>query len=133
MELRVHNLLIYSALTVVAVALAYVGLTLWAQRVEEDRETAGSRALREVEAGKYSFLAWYNGWGRLDAWGIGAIQSAKCGDRDVSIQYVYDTHLVAEDPKYDETVEYVESYNSTVLTLLERKGVECSFEYYRED
>lgn len=105
---------------------------------EDGVEDPVAKANSDVQAGRYMFLSWYNGWTRHDVWGIGAVMAAysngavDCGGRSVRLVPVYDSHADMRAPKWNQTKAYVQSYNHAVLKLLEANGITCDFELIDE-
>jgi hypothetical protein len=97
------------------------------------------RAHRDVQAGQYVFLTWYNGWTRHDVWGVGPVLASysagtvDCDGRLAPLVPIYDSHADEHEPKANETKAYAKAYNLTVLKLLENDGVNCDFVLIEND
>ena len=85
------------------------------------------------QSGAEQFLSWYDGWGTHTVWGAGTVQASyrdakvKCGGKMVAVVPIYDTHSYEGPPKENQTREYAERMNKSLLKQFEKNGVMCSF------
>jgi hypothetical protein len=79
------------------------------------------------------FFSWYDGWGVHTVWGLGKVSSpyigasVECGNAEVKVTPIYDSHSNEGPPKYEQSSEFAKAHNIDLSSLLKSKGVKCSF------
>ena len=80
------------------------------------------------------FMSWYNGWGTYTVWGIGkvasgssGIPSVNCGNTQIEIKPIWDTHADIGEPNETQSADYAKANNLALLQKLEVAGKKCSF------
>jgi hypothetical protein len=82
-----------------------------------------------------TFLSWYNGWGTHSVWGAGRVAGSyenaavKCGNAQIKVKAIYDSHASADRPPTEkQTSAFARSHNVALVRELTSKGIQCAFE-----
>jgi hypothetical protein len=78
------------------------------------------------------FHSWYHGYYLHSVWGLGEIEASSseayvvCGDEQVAVRPVFDTHMWAGyAPNAGQTKEEATEHNLALLARFARLGIEC--------
>jgi hypothetical protein len=84
------------------------------------------------------FLSWYNGWGSHHVWGMGRVAGSyenafvECGEKQIKVEPIYDTHASRLPPTPKQSSDFARSHNVAYGKVLATQGIKCQFQPEQE-